>query len=143
MEAYAVIETGGKQYRVEKGAVLDIERVDAEVGTEVTMDRVLALSDGSALTVGTPQVEGGRVTVKVLEHFQGAKLFSFKRKRRKGYKRKVGHRQERTKIQVLGLSGNGDDPDLSSGRVEEKVNADVQPSADSAQTREIQPEGEK
>ncbi len=101
MEAYAVIETGGKQYRVGTGQVLDVERLDGEAGTKLDIDRVLAQSDGQTLTVGAPTVSGARVTAEVLEHFRGPKVVSFKKKRRKGYKRKLGHRQELTRIKIL------------------------------------------
>ena len=103
MEAYAVIETGGKQYRVGEGQVLDVERLEGEAGSKITVDRVLALSDGTSLSVGTPTVSGAKVTVEVLEHLRAPKVVSFKKKRRKGYKKKIGHRQELTRIKVLQL----------------------------------------
>ncbi len=105
MEAYAVVETGGKQYRVEKGTILDVERLDAEAGKKLNLDRVLALSDGEKLAVGTPQVDGATVSAEVLEHFRGPKVVAFKRKRRKGYRNKQGHRQELTKIKIVNLGG--------------------------------------
>ena len=105
MEAYAVIETGGKQYRVGAGETLDVERLDGEAGASIALDRVLALSDGTSLTVGTPTVEGAAVTAEILEHLRGPKVISFKKKRRKGYKRKQGHRQELTRIKIAQLGG--------------------------------------
>lgn len=105
MEAYAVIETGGKQYRVGAGETLDVERLDGEAGASIALDRVLALSDGTSLTVGTPAVEGVAVTAEILEHLRGPKVISFKKKRRKGYKRKQGHRQELTRIKIVQLGG--------------------------------------
>ena len=105
MEAYAVIETGGKQYRVGAGETLDVERLDGEAGASIALDRVLALSDGTSLTVGTPTVEGAAVTAEILEHLRGPKVISFKKKRRKGYKRKQGHRQELTRIKIVQLGG--------------------------------------
>ena len=99
MEAYAVIETGGKQYRVQQGDQLDVELLVGDAGASLEFE-ALAVSDGTALTVGTPVVEGAKVTASVVEHFRGKKLYSFKKKRRKGYRRKIGHRQELTKIQV-------------------------------------------
>ena len=104
MEAYAVIETGGKQYRVTAGATLHVERLADEAGASVQFDRVLALSDGSQLTVGTPAIDGAAVSAEVVEHLRGPKVFSFKKKRRKGYKRKVGHRQELTRIRITSLT---------------------------------------
>lgn len=105
MEAYAVIETGGKQYRVGAGETLDVERLDGEAGASIALDRVLALSDGTSLTVGTPAVEDVAVTAEILEHLRGPKVISFKKKRRKGYKRKQGHRQELTRIKIVQLGG--------------------------------------
>ncbi len=121
MEAYAVIETGGKQYRVQEGNVLNVELVDAEAGQEITFDNVLAISDGKKLSVGTPNVSGAKVSAEVLEHFRGPKLVVFKRKRRKGYKKKLGHRQELTKVRIVGVgSGSGKTPEKA-----EKEKAEV------------------
>ena len=103
MEAYAVIETGGKQYRVQEGDVLDIELLAVEEGASVAFD-TLAVSDGKELTVGTPLVEGAKVNVSVVENLRGKKIYSFKKKRRKGYRRKIGHRQELTKIKVESIT---------------------------------------
>jgi large subunit ribosomal protein L21 len=104
MEAYAVIETGGKQYRVQKGSVLDVEHLEGDVGSNVQVSRVLALSNGEALRVGTPEVEGGSVTVSIVQQFRGEKLIAFRKKRRKGYHKKKGHRQELTRIKVDAIS---------------------------------------
>jgi len=100
MEAYAVIETGGKQYRVKAGDRLEVEKLDAEVGASVEIDKVLAVSDGKDLVVGEPLLDGGKVVTTVLDQIRGDKVINFKKKRRKGYKRKVGHRQSLTVLQV-------------------------------------------
>ena len=100
MEAYAVVETGGKQYRVKPEDTLQVERLAHEVGEKIQLDSVLALSDGKALRVGTPSLEGACVTTTVLEHIRGKKVTNYKKKRRKGYTRKVGHRQELTVIKI-------------------------------------------
>lgn len=101
MEAYAVIETGGKQYRVEKDTVLSIELLDAaEVGHTVEFDQVLAVSNGSELTLGSPVAAGAKVTATVVENYRGNKVIAFKKKRRQGYRKKIGHRQELTKIKI-------------------------------------------
>jgi large subunit ribosomal protein L21 len=100
MEAYAVVETGGKQYRVKPEDKLSVERLKAEAGSSIELDRVMALSDGESLKVGTPLVEGATVTAQVVEHVRGQKVVSFKKKRRKGYSRKVGHRQELTVLKI-------------------------------------------
>ena len=103
MEAYAVIETGGKQYRVQQGDIIDVELLKKDGGDRVEFD-ALAVSDGSELSIGTPLVEGAKVTVSVVENFRGKKIYSFKKKRRKGYRRKIGHRQGLTKIKVEAIS---------------------------------------
>lgn len=103
MDAYAVVETGGKQYRVKAGDVLQVERLEAEVGQDISLERVLAVSDGTSLNVGTPVVDGVTVPATVLEHKRGPKLIAYKKKRRKGYERKVGHRQELTVLKVGAL----------------------------------------
>ena len=103
MEAYAVIETGGKQYRVQQGDVLDVELLKVEAGSSVEFD-VLAVSNGSELSMGTPVVSGAKVKVSVVEDLRGKKIYSFKKKRRKGYRRKIGHRQDLTKIKVEEIS---------------------------------------
>ena len=100
MEAYAVIETGGKQYRVEAGQTIEIERLKDDAGNDVELDTVLALSDGSSLKVGTPYVDGARVVLEIKEHFRGPKVVNFKKKRRKQYKRTQGHRQGYTEIKI-------------------------------------------
>jgi large subunit ribosomal protein L21 len=100
MEPYAVIESGGKQYRVREGDRLDVELLEAEPGSVVTLNRVLAVSDGKALSVGAPVVDGAEVTAEVVDHHRGPKVVSFKKKRRKGYHRKVGHRQGLTRLRV-------------------------------------------
>ncbi len=100
MEAYAVVETGGKQYRVQAGDKLEVEKLDAEVGSALELDQVMAISDGEALTVGTPTLENVKVATTVLEQKRGPKVINFKKKRRKGYTRKVGHRQSLTVLTV-------------------------------------------
>ena len=103
MEAYAVIETGGKQYRVSEGISFDIEKLNAEEGEDVEINQVLAISDGSTLTVGAPVIEGAKVTLTVVNQHRGDKVVNFKKKRRKGYKRKVGHRQYLTYVTVKSI----------------------------------------
>ncbi len=100
METYAVVETGGKQYRIKKGDRLRVERIDGDSGSTVTLDRILAVSDGTRFSVGTPDIEGARVTAQIVEQTRGDKVFSFKKKRRKGYHKKIGHRQELTVLKV-------------------------------------------
>lgn len=104
MEPYAVIETGGKQYRVQKDTVLNVERLDSEAGEPVEFDQVLAVSDGSELTVGAPLVADVKVTAKVIENYRDDKVVAFKKKRRQGYRKKIGHRQGLTKVKIESIN---------------------------------------
>jgi len=102
---YAVLETGGKQYRVAAGTTLTIERLEVAAGQPVTFDRILLVNRDGQITVGTPHVNGARVVADVVEHKRGPKVVAFKMKRRKGYHRKVGHRQETTVVKVTEITG--------------------------------------
>lgn len=102
MSAYAVIVSGGKQYKVSEGDVLELEKLEAEAGSTVTFDQVIAVSGENGLSVGDQA--SATITGEVLEHLRGPKLLAFKKKRRKGYKRRVGHRQSLTKVKITGLS---------------------------------------
>ncbi len=97
---YAVFETGGKQYRVAAGDQLEIERVEVEPGQTHTFDRVLLVNNDGALSVGSPTVSGAKVVADVVEHIRGDKVIAWKMKRRKGYHKKIGHRQELTVVKV-------------------------------------------
>lgn len=103
MNPYAVIETGGKQYLVQASDTLRVERIKCDVGAKVELRPVLAASNGERLVVGKPNVENAKVTAQVIKHIRGPKLISFKKKRRKGYSRKLGHRQELTVLKVEGI----------------------------------------
>lgn len=100
----AVIKTGGKQYRVSQGDKLNVESLVAEPGDELEMDQVLMIHDGDAVEVGKPVIEGAKVTAKVLEHGRGDKIKIVKFKRRKHYRRQMGHRQNYTRIEITGIS---------------------------------------
>jgi len=97
---YAVIETGGKQYRVAPGETLEVDRLEAEAGQPFTLNRVLLVENEGKVSVGAPTVAQASIVVDILEHFRGEKKIAFKMKRRKGYHRTVGHRQELTRIKV-------------------------------------------
>ncbi|MCS7337535.1 MAG: 50S ribosomal protein L21 [Verrucomicrobiae bacterium] len=97
---YAVIETGSKQYRVEAGQKLEIERLETKAGESVTFDRVLMINDGGKVVVGRPTVPRAAVIAEVLEHKRGPKVIAFKMRRREGYHRKVGHRQALTVVKI-------------------------------------------
>ncbi len=97
---YAVVRVGGQQLRVEPNETVLVPRLNAEVGDTLTLGEVLAVSDGNALTVGTPVVEGAKVEAEVLGHPRGAKIKVFKFKRRKDYRRHQGHRQALTQVKI-------------------------------------------
>ena len=101
--AYAIIKTGGKQYRVEKGDKIDVEKLDAEVGDTVTFDEVLALGAGDSVDVGSPFVAGAKVTAKVVDQHRAKKVIAFKFKRRKGYHKTKGHRRHLTKLEIQAI----------------------------------------
>ena len=105
---YAVVRTGGKQYRVESGAVFEVERLTAEVGSSVELVDVLMIEDGGSLTVGSPAVAGAKVVAEVVEQGRGAKVIVFKYKAKVRYSRRNGHRQAYTRLRVKEiLTGEG------------------------------------
>jgi len=97
---YAIVETGGKQYRVSRGDVIEVERLPVEEGSTVELDKVLLVADGDKLTVGRPTVEGAKVVAQVLGENKGKKVIVFKYKRKVRYTRKTGHRQIHTKLDI-------------------------------------------
>lgn len=97
---YAVLETGSKQYRVSAGDTLQIERLAVEAGKPFIFDRVLLVNAGGKVTVGAPTVTGATVVADVVKHMRGEKKLTFKMKRRKGYHKSIGHRQELTVVKV-------------------------------------------
>jgi len=97
---YAVIETGGKQYRVAAGDTITVERLSAEAGSQVELDRVLMVSGDAGVTIGAPVVDGAAVVATISEHFRGPKIRVFKFKPKKRYRRTQGHRQELTRLQI-------------------------------------------
>ena len=97
---YAVIKTGGKQYKVAPGEKLKVEQIPADVGAEVILDQVLMVADGDAVKVGNPLVSGAKVSATVIAHGRGTKVKIFKMRRRKNYHRTQGHRQNYTEIRV-------------------------------------------
>ena len=102
---YAVIESGGKQHRVEPGEVLQIEKLDIAEGETVDFDKVMMIGEGDKVEIGTPYVKGGKVTAEVLGHGRGDKVTIIKMRRRKNYRRKAGHRQYFTEVEIKEISG--------------------------------------
>lgn len=102
---YAVIKTGGKQYRVEQGDTLRVERLTAAEGEQVEIDEVLLIADGDDIKVGTPRVEGGKVEARVRSHGRGDKIDVIKFRRRKHHQKRTGHRQDFTELEITGIQG--------------------------------------
>jgi len=102
---YAVIETGGKQYKVNEGDIVFIEKLETEEGSSVTFDKVLAVSNGSTITVGSPYVEGASVEANVVKNGKGKKIYVMTYKPKKNEKRKMGHRQPYNKDQITTIKG--------------------------------------
>ena len=103
---YAVFATGGKQYRATTGDILKIEKLDAEKGSTVELDQVLMVGEGEDVKVGTPYLEGGTVTATVVEHGRGEKIRIIKFKRRKHHMKRMGHRQDFTRIEITGIAAS-------------------------------------
>jgi large subunit ribosomal protein L21 len=101
--AYAVFKTGGKQYRVEQGDRINVEKLEAKVGDSITFDEVLARGGGDEISVGAPFVSGAKVTAKVVEQFRDKKVIAFKYKRRKGFHKTKGHRRHMTRLEITNL----------------------------------------
>ena len=101
---YAIIETGGKQYKVQAGDVVFIEKLDAESEQEITFDKVIAVGKDDGIVVGTPTVEGASVTAKVLKNGKAKKVVVFTYKPKKNEKRKLGHRQPYTKVEISAIN---------------------------------------
>ncbi|WP_455204816.1 50S ribosomal protein L21 [Kaarinaea lacus] len=101
---YAVIKTGGKQYKVSEGETLKVEKLAADAGSSVDLDKVMMVADGDNVKIGAPYIEGGKVTATVKSHGKGKKVDIVKFRRRKHYRKHQGHRQEYTEIQINSIS---------------------------------------
>ena len=101
---YAVIQTGGKQYRVSEGATLRVEKIKADEGASIEIDKVLMVGEGDSVKIGSPYVDGGKVTATVKSHGRGKKVTIVKFRRRKHHMKRQGHRQAFTEIEVTGIS---------------------------------------
>lgn len=97
---YAIIESGGKQYKAVPGGTIEVDRLHVDEGTEIELDQVLLVSNDSEISIGTPTVDGALVKATVLEHFKGRKILVFKYKPRIRYRRKIGHRQQYTRLKI-------------------------------------------
>ena len=120
---YAIIETGGKQYRVSEGDVITVEKLNVEDGANVELDKVLILGEGQDVKVGTPYIEGAKVMGRAVESGKAKKVVIFKYKSKKDYRKKQGHRQPYTMIEILSLDGKA--PKKSAPKADEKAEAAV------------------
>lgn len=121
---YAVIETGGKQYRVSEGDVITVEKLNVEDGANVELDKVLILGEGNDIQVGTPYIDGAKVMGRAVENGKAKKVVIFKYKSKKDYRKKQGHRQPYTMIEILSLDGKA--PKKSDSKAEDKADATVE-----------------
>ena len=118
---YAIVDIAGQQYKVEKDQKLFVHRLDSEIGSQVDFDKVLLIDNDSSVVVGVPVIEGAMISAKILEHLKGDKVIVFKKKRRKGYKVKNGHRQFFTQIQVEDIIESGAEPKASKSKQSKPV----------------------
>jgi large subunit ribosomal protein L21 len=107
---FAVIKTGGKQYKVSEGDTIVIEKLDAEAGNDVTFDNVLMLGSGESVTVGAPLVVGATVSAEISEHMRGPKLITRKKRQRQTYRRTIGHKQHLTTVTITSINADGTKP---------------------------------
>jgi len=129
---YAVIKTGGKQYRVSNGDVIAVEKLAGDPGSTVALAPVLMLDDDKSSNVGTPIIEGAAVSAEVLEQTRGDKIIVFKKKRRKGYRRTIGHRQDITVLRITDVTGKPKAAPKRAAKDTWKPAADATPASDDA-----------
>jgi large subunit ribosomal protein L21 len=130
---FAVIKTGGKQYRVAAQDVITIATLAGEPGTAVTFDQVLMVTNDNGTQVGAPLVEGVTVTGEVVEHTRGEKVIAFKKRRRQNSKRKRGHRQDYTVVRITEILSRADKPKSAAAKKSTKAAADAAPAEAAAQ----------
>jgi len=124
---YAIVEIAGQQFKVEKDQQIFVHRLDTEEGSKIDFDKVLLLDDAGTVNVGAPVITGAKVTAKVLEHLKGDKVIVFKKKRRKGYKVKNGHRQYLTKLEILTIDAKAPAAKKAAPKKEAKPAAEKAP----------------
>lgn len=100
---YAIVEIAGQQFKVQKDQKVYVHRLDAEAGSKLTFENVLLHDNDGKITIGAPTIEGAKITAEVIDHVKGDKVIIFKKKRRKGYAKKNGHRQQFTSIKITGI----------------------------------------
>jgi large subunit ribosomal protein L21 len=120
---YAVFATGGKQYRAVTGDILKIEKLDAEKGATVELDQVLMVGEGEDVKVGSPYLKGGKVTATIVEHGRGEKIHILKFKRRKHHMKRMGHRQDFTRIEITGIAASAPKKKVAKAKAEKPAAA--------------------
>jgi large subunit ribosomal protein L21 len=120
---YAIVEIAGQQFKVEEGKKIFVHRLDAAEGDNVEFEKVLLLDNEGAVTVGEPVIENTVVGARVLAHPRGDKVIIFKKKRRKGYQKRSGHRQDFTQVEILSIGPRGEEKKKAAPRAEKKVTA--------------------
>ena len=143
MSNYAVIKTGGKQYKVEQNQVVKLEKIDGEVGKNVKFDQVLVISSDKGVELGSPTVKNAVVSAEVLEQKKDDKVIVFKKKRRHNYRRKNGHRQEITVVRILDVSGKGETKKAAAAKAEPKTEKKAEAKATAAKTETKKAEAKK
>ncbi len=140
---YAVIKTGGKQYRVANGDVIAVEKLAGEPGSVISLAPVLMLNDDKSSTVGTPIVEGAAVSAEVLEQTRGDKIIVFKKKRRKGYRRTIGHRQDITVLRITDVTGKAKAAPKRAAKAAEKPAEEAKPAKEAEKPAAAKPAAKK
>lgn len=126
---YAIVEIAGQQFKVEKNQELYVHRLEGNEGAKVEFDRVLLIDNGGKVTVGAPSISGAKVGAKIISHVKGEKVLVFKKKRRKGYQKLNGHRQQFTKIQIEKISGKGEAKAKAKAKEETEAKKEVKAEA--------------
>ena len=134
---YAIIETGGKQYKVQNGDQIRVEKLDAEIGSTVVFDKVLAAGEGSDIKVGTPYLDGLTVEADVVESGKGDKVIIFKYKAKKDYRKKQGHRQPYTLVEITSVAGVKAEPKKVEEPAEETVEEAVEEVAEETEEKPL------
>ena len=129
---YAIVEIAGQQFKVEKDQQIFVHRLETKEGSKIDFDKVLLLDDSGTVNVGAPVIKGAKVTAKVLEHLKGDKVIVFKKKRRKGYKVKNGHRQYLTKLEILKIDAKAPAAKKAAPKKEAKPVAEKAPAKKTA-----------
>ncbi len=138
---YAIVEIAGHQFKVEKDQKVFVNRLQTEEGKKVSFDNVLLVEDGDKVTIGAPAIGGAQVSAKVLKHLQGDKVIVFKKKRRKGYRVKNGHRQALTEIVIESIVTSGAKP-AAKAKIEAPKPAKAEKAAPVKETKKVEPKAE-